>query len=68
MIPPRRVDPFAQHGRVPWGWIGTHEDRNDYTEDLSEYIVPGNVITPAFLWELFPEIHGEPVKYLSTDT
>jgi hypothetical protein len=35
MIPIRSGDPFEHHGKVPWGWIGVHENRGDYTEDLA---------------------------------
>ena len=64
VVPPREVDPFARHAKIPWLWIGITEDLGDYTEDLANYMVPGNVITPELLRVLFPEIAEQPIRYL----
>ena len=65
VVPARNVvDPFARHAKIPWLWIGITEDLGDYTEDLANYMVPGNVITPGILRDLFPEMGEQPIRYL----
>lgn len=68
VTPPREVDPFAYHAKVPWAWIGANEDLADYTEDLAPFMVPGNLITSDLIRGLFPEIGSEPIRYLDSTT
>lgn len=48
-----RFDRLDQKPECPWIWIGCGE--TDYSKELSQYVVHGNLITKELLAELFEE-------------
>jgi hypothetical protein len=49
-----RYERLDEKPRCPWIWIGTGE--TDYTKEVSQYVVHGNLITLELLQEVFREI------------
>lgn len=68
VTPPREIDPFEGHAKVPWLWIGVSEERGDYTEEIANYMVPGNVISPELIHAIFPDTADDEIKYLCSDS
>ena len=49
-----RYERLDEKPKCPWIWIGSGE--TDYTKEVSQYVVHGNLITLELLQEVFREI------------
>lgn len=63
--------PSVNNVNPPWVWFGYKtpaEDMIDLTQDMSQFVVNGNVITPEFVHTVFPKARYGTVLYVDSES
>ena len=64
-------DPFEIRARAPWAWFGYRlpsGDMIDLTGELSEFVLPGNVVKPELIHSYYPKSRFGTLVYVDSET
>lgn len=61
-------DPFTQHARSPWLWIGDRNTEIDLTKTFHKFLVPGNVLRMSLIEKLVHITDQTKLVYIETGT
>ncbi len=61
-------DPFSQHARCPWLWIGDKSTEIDLTRTFQKFLVPGNTIRMELIKKLIHVADKTKVIYIESGT
>lgn len=65
-------DPFEHHVHAPWVWFGyrlpTTDEMVDLTVDISEFVLPGNVVKPELVHSYFPKSRFGNIVYVDRES
>lgn len=68
-IPEKPQCPTASTKNPPWVWFGFKtltDDMVDLTQEMSEFVVDGNLISPDFVQTMFPESRFGTILYVDS--
>lgn len=61
-------DPFFQHARCPWLWVGDRNTEIDLTRTFNRFLVPGNRIRKELVEKLVHITPETKIVYIETGT
>jgi hypothetical protein len=62
------LDPFSQHARCPWLWVGDRNTEIDLTRTFNKFLVPGNRIRMELVKKLIHITPDTKLVYIETGT